>query len=121
MKRYITRRIAVAAVGAVMATAVAVREIPALLTGTHYKRTPYDDLLASLDDREAARSLGRFALKSTPEFDQKEVAQFLRARLRDANLKQLIEQDVTQGRTVEVAGWVLPNSFALICALAAAV
>ena len=115
----ISRRIAIAAAAALAGTAVALREIPGLVRSMHARRTPYDDLLAAIDDREAAEAIGRYALKAVPHFDRGRTAELLRGRLRDSSLKQLLGNEVAAGKTVEVAGWVLPDSLALICALAA--
>ena len=115
----VSRRLAIAAAAAIAGTAVVLREVPGLVRSMRARRTPYDDLLAAIDDREAAEAIGRYALRATPDFDRARTAELLRARLRDSSLKRLLGNEVAAGRTVEVAGWVLPDSLALICALAA--
>jgi len=115
----ISRRIAIAAAAALAGTAVALREVPGLVRSMHARRTPYDDLLVVIEDREAAEAIGRYALRAAPNFDRRRTAELLRARLRDSSLKQLLGSEVAAGKTVEVAGWVFPDSLALICALAA--
>jgi hypothetical protein len=111
-----SRRLAIAAVAALASTAIALREFPVLLK--RYRRTPYDDLLSGIDDRDAAEVFGRHAIKSIPNLDKSRTAWLLRDRMKDKSLKQLLESDLLTGRVVEVAGWVVPESLALICALA---
>ena len=48
----------------------------------HYPRTPYDDVLAQLDDRESARILGAAALRGRPDFDAAWAVARLRQRPR---------------------------------------
>lgn len=121
MSARISRRVVIGATASIAAIAVAVREIPAIVRALRIRRTPYDDLLAAIEDREAAETIGRYVLKSMPGFDRTKAAQLLRARLRDSDLKQLTAFELSTGRTVEVAGWVFPHSLALMCALAAIV
>lgn len=119
MSARISRRFAIGAAASIAAIAVAVREIPAIVRALRTRRTPYDDLLAAIDDREAAETIGRYALKSVPDFDRAKTAELLRARLHDSDLKQLTAAELSTGQTVEIAGWVFPRSLALMCALAA--
>jgi hypothetical protein len=82
----------------------------------HYPKTPYDDVLAQLGDRESARILGKAALQGRLDFD----AAWAAARLRQMpRLKDAISADIAAGRMGEVAGWVLPESLVLAAALAA--
>ena len=83
--------------------------------GKHYPSTPYDDLLTQLADREQAAKLGA-AVRGTPD------AQALAVRLRAGMLGDLAaaaEADIAAGRLMEVEGWLLPQSVALLAALAA--
>ncbi len=81
----------------------------------HYPPTPYDDVLAVID-REQASRLGRAALRTMPDFDVAKTA----ARLRAAGgISGAAAQDVEQERMTEADGWVVPQSVALIAALAA--
>jgi hypothetical protein len=82
----------------------------------HYPRTPYDDVLAQLGDRDSAHILGAAALQDRPAFD----AAWAAARLRQTpRLTDAISADIAAGRMEEVAGWVLPESLVLAAALAA--
>jgi len=81
----------------------------------HYPPTPYDDVLALLTDREQAAKLGA----SVPGASEpKALAASLRTRLKPG-LAAAAKADVAAGRIVEVDGWVLPGSVALLAALAA--
>ena len=82
----------------------------------HYAPTPYDDLLSRLTDREQATRLGA-ALPGT--LKPGTLAARLRASLTSSGLAAAAEADVAAGRTMEVDGWVLPESVALLAALAA--
>lgn len=83
--------------------------------GKHYPSTPYDDLLTHLEDREQAAKLGA-AVRGAPG------APALAARLRagmTGGLAAAAEADIAAGRLTEVQGWLLPQSVALLAALAA--
>ena len=80
----------------------------------HYAPTPYDDVLARLIDREQAIKLGA-AMPGRLE------PGMLAARLRAGlapGLTAAAEADVAAGRMMEVKGWLLPESVALLAALA---
>ncbi len=79
----------------------------------HYPPTPYDDVLALLTDREQAAKLG-VSVPGAPAV----LAASLRTRLKPG-LAAAAKADVAAGRMVEVDGWVLPESVALLAALAA--
>jgi hypothetical protein len=104
---------ALAAVGA-----AAVLEGPKLLK-KRYAPSPYDDLLALLDDRDADAQLGEAVLAGRVDFDPDATAAALRARIAKRGLSAVVEEDAEQGRIVEANGWVLPQTLALLCALAA--
>ncbi len=82
----------------------------------HYAPTPWDDVLARLEDREEAAKLGA-AMHDAPD------AAALAARLRPVLGKQSLAAaalaDIGAGRMTEADGWVLPESIALLSALAA--
>ncbi len=83
--------------------------------GKRHPSTPYDDLLTHLADREQAAKLGA-AVRDTPD------APALAARLRasmSGDLAAAAEADIAAGRLLEVQGWLLPQSVALLAALAA--
>ena len=81
--------------------------------------SPYDDLLALLDDRDADAQIGETVLAEVEEFDPKAVADDLRARIGIRPLSKVLADDTAEGRVVEAGGWVLPETLGLLCALAA--
>ncbi|HEV2653024.1 MAG TPA: hypothetical protein VGU69_17310 [Rhizomicrobium sp.] len=91
-------------------------EAPRLLERA-YRKTPYDDLLGLLTDRDTAARLGRAA--RTPGFDAKTVAHDLREQLAHQSLGQVVDADIAKSRLAEVKGWVLPESLANLSTLAA--
>jgi hypothetical protein len=87
------------------------------LFAKHYAPTPYDDLLGQLVDRDQAARLGAKVAGGAS-------AAVLAARLRGALTGGLVTTaaaDAQAGRLQEVDGWLLPNSVALLSALAARV
>lgn len=111
----IRRRIALGAVAVGALSAVALREFPRLWEH-RYRSSAYDDLLQKLSDRDSAQRFGKaFGSLSTAGA----IAQVLRRRLGSRSLKSVAAQELAIGRMLEVHGWVVPESVALICALAA--
>ena len=87
------------------------------LFAKHYPPTPYDDLLGQLVDREHAAKLGAQVAGGGN-------AATLAARLRASltgGLSAASMADAQTGRMQEVDGWLLPDSVALLSALAAKV
>ena len=84
----------------------------------HYAPTPYDDLLMRLTDREQAAKLGA---QLTGSFDITAQSARLRDIFRKQDLAAAANADIAAGRLVEVGGWVLPETVALLSALAARV
>ena len=80
----------------------------------HYPPTPYDDLLGQLVDRQQAAALG--AKVAAP--DAPSLAAELRRGLKQDSLGATAEADVAAGRLMEVDGWLLPRTIALLSALA---
>jgi len=89
------------------------------LIGKRRAPTPYDDLLARLDDRDADAQIGEAVLAGFDNFDPKTVAAEMRQRLERKSLPEVMLDDVRGGRVMEAGGWVLPETLALLCALAA--
>lgn len=85
----------------------------------HYPPTPYDDVLAQLVDRDAAARLGPAALSALPGFTAAKGAARIRALLGSHGLAAAAGADAAAGRIVEAQGWLLPESVALLAALAA--
>ena len=86
------------------------------LFAKHYPPTPYDDLLAQLTDREQASKLGA---KTPLTSDAQNQAARLRASLQGRDLATAANADIAAGRLVEVDGWLVPQTLAELCALAA--
>jgi hypothetical protein len=86
------------------------------LFAKHYPPTPYDDVLAALVDREHAAKLG--ALVSGAPAPQALAAK-LRPILKSNTLAGAATADIAASRLVEVGGWLVPESIALLSALAA--
>jgi hypothetical protein len=84
----------------------------------HYPPTPYDDVLAALADREQA---ARFGAAMAGPADAKSLAEKLRPLLKSGGLGEAADADIAANRLVEVGGWVVPQSVALLSALAAKV
>jgi hypothetical protein len=92
--------------------------------GRRYKPTPYDDLLSQLPDRDSAARLGAAMLAKAPPsdvvtFDARELAQGLRRIIAGRPIADVLGQDAAEGRLMEVSGWLLPRTLALLCWLAA--
>lgn len=83
-----------------------------------HAKTPYDDLLDKLIDRDAAATVGQ-AVLGTATLDSKEIASDLRKRLSGRALADVAKEDLAANRLIEAKGWVLPESVGLLCALAA--
>jgi hypothetical protein len=84
-----------------------------------YPRTPYDDLLGRLPNRDDAVRLGSAVLDAERDFDPQSTARALRARLGSMSLAAAADADVRDARLTEVHGWVLPSVLTALCALAA--
>ena len=93
-------------------------ETPRILE-PRYPRTPYDDLLGRLSNRDDAVRLGTAVLAGERDFDPQSTARMLRTRLKSMPLAAAIDADLRDARLTEVHGWVLPNTLAALCALAA--
>lgn len=88
----------------------------------HYPRTPYDDLLVQLIDRDEAVKVGQWVadqLHAPPRLGPKALAKTLRSRMERRTLAEVTNSDLAQGRLSEVKGWVLPETLVLLCLLAA--
>lgn len=113
-----TRRQAVLG-GAVAAIAGGLVAIGPVLLRKRYAPSPYDDLLALLDNRDADAQIGEAILADKNDFDADAVAAALRARIGKRPLPDVMADDAAEGRVVEADGWLLPETLALLCALAA--
>ena len=82
----------------------------------HYAPTPYDDVLAALADRKQA---ARFGVSVSGAMDVKTLATKLRPILKSGGLGAAAKADIAANRLTEVGGWIVPESVALISALAA--
>lgn len=86
-----------------------------------YPPTPYDDVFAHLKDRDAAARIGREVLKGLPNLEPSAAANTVRSRLGHQSLQEAVEADVAGNRLTDAQGWILPETFALLGALAARV
>ncbi len=84
-----------------------------------YRPTPFDDLLSSLPDRDAAIRVGVAILAEEPGFDARKTALQLREEIGEKPLADVVAKDIGENRMVEIKGWVLPETLAKLCALAA--
>jgi hypothetical protein len=89
------------------------------LFARHYPPTPYDDVLKRVTDREWASRFGAAVLKTMPGFSAATSAARLRTMLGTGSLKDAATRDAADGRVLEIAGWIVPESGALIAGLAA--
>lgn len=81
--------------------------------------TPYDDLLALLNDRDAAAQIGETILAQVPDFVPVELADTLRKHIARRPVADVCTEDAADGHVLEAAGWVMPQTLGLVCALAA--
>jgi hypothetical protein len=114
----ITRRDTIIVAGGAAALVVAGVGGRFLLRKRHAP-SPYDDLLILLEDRDAAAQIGETVLAEVDDFDPKAASDDLRARIGKRPLASILAEDAAKGRVVEAAGWVLPETLGLLCALAA--
>jgi hypothetical protein len=108
---------ALAVAGAVAAAGGAAWKLR--LFAKHYPPTPFDDVLGRIPDREWAEKFGGQALAAMPDFAPAAAAARLRLLLGAGNLEAAALHDVEAGRLTEAGNWVVPESVALIAALAA--
>jgi len=116
----ISRRTMVAGGGiaAALGAAALGLTLPRLLR-RRYAPTAYDDLLSQLVDRDAAMRVGQAVRENLSSFNEAKAARELRQRFEQRNLAEVMDADVAEGRIAEAGGWVVPQSLAELCALAA--
>lgn len=120
-KSDIARRPVLAAVLGALGIGVAgglIYEVPTLFH-RRYPRTPFDDLLSLLADRESATKLGAAVLAVRPGFDPQAEASALRRKIGDGSLAQAVADDIASNHLVEIHGWLIPATLASLSALAA--
>jgi len=109
--------------GVIALAGIAAIEAPRLfpkLFERRYPATSFDDLLALLPDRENAVRLGMVLASALPRrMDARVVAARLRRKIGGHSLALAIAGDLAQGQMVEAQGWLLPDSLAELCVLAA--
>lgn len=89
------------------------------LLGLREHKSAYEDLLSPLPDREDAVAVGRVILADDHAFRARAVAEGLRHKIGQRPLSSVLSEDALQARIVETDGWVLPETLASLCALAA--
>jgi hypothetical protein len=112
------RRTAIAGVAAAGAAATAGLYRFTDLFVKHYAPTPYDDVLAALVDREHAAKFGALVPGT---LNARALAEKLRTSLQPGGFAAAVKADVAANRVIEADGWVVPESVALLSALAAKV
>jgi hypothetical protein len=117
----------IAAAGVAVITG-AVYEVPRLFK--HRAHGEYADLVNLLDDPDQATVVGNAIFKQAdpgPSVDAgvilenkvRELADNLRARLKRETLAKVIDADVAGGKLIEADGWVIPETLAVLCLMAA--
>jgi hypothetical protein len=104
------------AVAGAAIVAGAAYELPKLFK--HRAHGEYADLVNRLDDPDQAAMLGR-QVPDTADGTIREAAAGIRARLAHHTLPEMLAEDAAQGQVSDVGGWVLPQTLAQICAMAA--
>lgn len=84
-----------------------------------YKPSPFDDLLAKLPDRDNAARVGAAVVAEISGFSAEQAAHTLRTKLAATSLTGAMSADLSQSRVLEVRGWIVPETLANLCALAA--
>lgn len=118
MKKLLTRRNVIAGVIVAAGAGALVVEAPRILRKRHAP-SPYDDLLAQLDDRDAGAQIGESLLAGQKNFNAAAVASHARMRLKGQKLADVAIAEASAGKVVEAGGWVVPEILAMLYALAA--
>jgi hypothetical protein len=84
-----------------------------------YPPTAFDDLLDQIPDRDNAEKVGVWVIANTPSFDVRRVARDLKAKIGKQSLPDVLAADIEAGHLAEVSGWVMPETLAQLCGLAA--
>lgn len=114
-----SRRHVIAGAGAAAACALVLSYEGWRHLGKHYPPTPYDDLLARLPNRDAAKRVGKAFLIFHSGFIPRYAASALRQRIGKAPLRDVLEQEIAAGQLTEAGHWLLPETLAGLCALTA--
>lgn len=85
----------------------------------HRYTGPYAGLFSGLGNVETAAIVGREVLAQTAAFDPKKTARELYDTIGHRPLAAILSREAARGEVVEVHGWVLPETLARLCALAA--
>ena len=118
MRELLTRRNILIGAGGIVVLAAAGFEGRRLFR-KRYAPSPYDDLLALLDDRDADAQIGEAVLADIDDFDANLVADEVREGIAKRPLVQVMIEDISEGRLLEAGGWVMPETLGFLCALAA--
>ena len=113
------RRTLLAGLGVLVAAAAGGAAFKLRLFRKRYPPSPYDDLLGRLLDRDWAEKFGAAVRKAMPDFTPAEAAIRLRAALGGGDLERAARADASAGRVLEISGWLVPESAALLAGLAA--
>lgn len=85
----------------------------------HYPPSPYDDVFQELENRQEAARLGKVWLSDFHSFNAAKAAEALRNNLRAGSLAFIALNELQEGKLIQIDGWIVPESVALMCALAA--
>ena len=113
------RSVLLATAGAGVLAAAALGYEAVRLLGARHPPSPYDDLLSLLPDRDAAAQVGLAYLNEHPRFEATAIAQVLRKEIGSRPLASVLQADIARARLVEVEHWLMPETLALLGALAA--
>jgi hypothetical protein len=102
----------------VLAAAALGYEAVRLLVPRHLP-SPFDDLLALLPDRDAASEVGFAYLAEHPRFEATAIARSLRMEIASRPLASVLQGEIAQARLAEAGHWLMPETLALLSALAA--
>jgi hypothetical protein len=113
------RSVLLATAGAGVLAAAALGYEAVRLLAPRHPPSPFDDLLALLSDRDAAAQVGLAYLSEHPHFDSANAVHLLRKEIRAQPLASVLQADIAQARLVEAGHWLMPETLALLSALAA--
>jgi hypothetical protein len=117
MKPWIPRRVFLTGAFAAAGVAAIAGAYEAFLFRSRPKG-PYGDVLAPLDDLSDAPVVGRAYLADARNFNARQAAAQLRTRLQQQSFSDVLAADIAGNQLAEAGRWVLPESLAVVCALA---
>ena len=113
------RSVLLATAGAGVLAAAALGYEAMRLLAPRHPPSPFDDLLSLLPDRDAAAQVGLAYLSEHPHFDSTTAARLLRKEIGSRPLASVLQADIARARLAEVEHWLVPETLALLSAIAA--